>query len=260
MIALTLQYPQIQLFFLVFLRVTAILMSLPIFSGDNVPTMFKAGLALAVALVLYPAIDLAVLPEMDGWLFLTLGVASEVLLGIGVGLAIRLIMAGIQMAGQVAGYQMGLAIANIMDPATSMQTPVLAQAFNLLAMLIFLSINAHHWFFRALVESFAVLPPFQFALSASFIAYLMAMAGNMFVIALKIGAPVIVVLILTSVSFGLMARTVPQMNIFIVAMPLKIIVGLLFIVFSLPYLQPYLRALFDDFGAGLVPLFRLMGS
>jgi len=260
MIALTFQYPQIQLFLLVFVRVTAILMSLPIFSGNNVPNMFKAGLSLAVAFVLYPVIDLAFLPEMDGWIFLTLGVASEVLLGVGVGLAIRLIMAGIQMAGQVSGYQMGLAIANIMDPATSMQTPVLAQAFNLLAMLIFLSINAHHWFFRALVESFAVLPPFQFALSASFIAYLMAMAGNMFVIALKIGAPVIVVLILTSVSFGLMARTVPQMNIFIVAMPLKIVVGLLFIVFSLPYLQPYLQKLFDDFGAGLVPLFRLMGS
>ena len=260
MIALTLQYPQIQLFLLVFLRVTAILMSLPIFSGNNVPNMFKAGLALAVALVLYPVIELAALPEMDGWLFLTVGVASEVLLGLGVGLAIRLMMAGIQMAGQVAGYQMGLAIANIMDPATSMQTPVLAQAFNLLAMLIFLSINAHHWFFRALVESFALLPPFTFGVSASFIAYLMAMAGNMFVIALKIGAPVIVVLILTSVSFGLMARTVPQMNIFIVAMPLKIVVGLLFIVFSLPYLQPYLRELFDDFGAGLVPLFRLMGS
>ena len=88
----------------------------------------------------------------------------------------------------------------------------------------------------------------------------MEMAGTMFIIALKIGAPVIVVLILTSVSFGLMARTVPQMNIFIVAMPLKIVVGLLFVVFSLPYLQPYLRELFDGFGAGLVPLFRLMGS
>jgi flagellar biosynthetic protein FliR len=169
-------------------------------------------------------------------------------------------MAGIQMAGQVSGFQMGLAIANIMDPATSMQTPILAQAFNLMAMLIFLAIDAHHWFFRAMVDSFAIIPPFQFVLSASFVGYLMQTAGTMFVIALKIGAPVIVVLILTSVSFGLMARTVPQMNIFIVAMPLKIIVGLLFVVFSLPYLQPYLRELFDGFGVGLVPLLRLMGS
>jgi len=260
MIALTVSYPQIQLFFLVFLRVTAIVMGLPIFSGNNVPIMFKAGLALAVAWVLFPMMALTVPPEMDGWVFLTLGVISEVLLGVGIGLAIRLIMAGIQMAGQVSGFQMGLAIANIMDPATSMQTPILAQAFNLMAMLIFLTINAHHWFFRALMDSFVILPPFQFSLSASFVGYLMKMAGNMFVIALKIGAPIIVVLILTSVSFGLMARTVPQMNIFIVAMPLKIVVGLLFIVFSLPYLQPYLGELFNHFGAGLVPLFRLMGS
>jgi flagellar biosynthetic protein FliR len=235
-------------------------MSLPIFSGDNVPVMFKAGLALAVALALAPVVDLAAMPAMDGWMPLTLGVASEVLLGLGVGLAIRLILAGIQMAGQVAGFQMGLAIANIMDPATSMQTPILAQAFNLFAMLIFLVINAHHWFLRALVESFTLIPPFQFRLSSSFIGYLVALAGDMFVIALKIGAPIIVVLLLASVSFGLMARTVPQMNIFIVAMPLKIVVGLLFIVFSLPYLQPYLRKLFEDFGAGMVPLFRLMGG
>jgi len=260
MIALTISYSQIQVFFLVFLRVTAIVMSLPIFSGNNVPIMFKAGLALSVAWVLYPMMTLTVPPAMEGWSFLALGVVSEVLLGVGIGLAIRLIMAGVQMAGQIAGYQMGLAIANIMDPATSMQTPILAQAFNLMAMLIFLTINAHHWFFRALVDSFVILPPFEFSLSASFVGYLMKMAGNMFVIALKIGAPIIVVLILTSVSFGLMARTVPQMNIFIVAMPLKIVVGLLFIVFSLPYLQPYLRELFDHFGAELVPLLRLIGS
>lgn len=260
MISLQVSYPQVQLFLLVFLRVTAIVMSLPIFSGNNVPNMFKAGLSIAVALALFPVIDLTVLPEMTGWIFLTLGVTSEVLLGLSVGLAIRLIMAGIQMAGQVSGYQMGLAIANIMDPATSMQTPILAQAFNLMAMLIFLAIDAHHWFFRALADSFAIIPPFEFVLSDSFIGYLMEMAGTMFIIALKIGAPVIVVLILTSVSFGLMARTVPQMNIFIVAMPLKIVVGLLFVVFSLPYLQPYLRELFDGFGAGLVPLLRLMGS
>jgi flagellar biosynthetic protein FliR len=107
---------------------------------------------------------------------------------------------------------------------------------------------------------FTIIPPFQFVLSASFIGYLMEMAGFMFVIALKIGAPIIVVLILTSVCFGLMARTVPQMNIFIVAMPLKIVVGLLFVIFSLPYLQPYLRTLFDGFGAGLLPLLKLMGS
>ena len=260
MISLQVSYPQIQLFLLVFLRVTAIVMSLPIFSGNNVPNMFKAGLSLAVALALFPVIDLTVLPQMAGWIYLTLGVISEVLLGLSIGLAIRLIMAGIQMAGQVSGYQMGLAIANIMDPATSMQTPILAQAFNLMAMLIFLAIDAHHWFFRALADSFAIIPPFEFVLSSSFIGYLMEMAGTMFIIALKIGAPVIVVLILTSVSFGLMARTVPQMNIFIVAMPLKIVVGLLFVVFSLPYLQPYLRELFDGFGAGLVPLFKLMGS
>ena len=158
----------------------------------------------------------------------------------------------IQMAGQVAGYQMGLAIANIMDPATSLQVPILAQAYNLMAMLIFLAIDAHHWFFRSLVESFNLLPLFHFRLSSSVISHLVDTAGAMFVIAVKVGAPVIVVLILTSVAFGLLARTVPQMNIFIVAIPLKIIVGLLFVFFSLPYFSAYLQQLFIVMGESIL--------
>ncbi len=259
MLALRIPFDQLMLFFMVLMRVVAIFAAMPVFSSRNLPNMVKAGLALAIALAVFPALDLGPTDGLGNWGLLTVGVLGEFLLGACIGLLVRLLFAGIQMAGQIAGYQMGLAIANIMDPATSLQIPILAQAYNLLAMLIFLTIDAHHWFFRSLVDSFSLLPLFDFRLSASIISHLFDTAGAMFVIAVKIGAPVIVVLILTSVAFGLLARTVPQMNIFIVAMPLKIVVGLVFVIFSLPYLRLFLIDLFGDFGASLNTVIRMMG-
>ncbi|MDJ0721308.1 MAG: flagellar biosynthetic protein FliR [Desulfobacterales bacterium] len=259
MLALRLPFDQLMLFFMVLLRVVAILAAMPVFSSRNLPVMIKAGLALAIALAIFPVLDLGRVAGLENWALLVVGATGEVLLGACLGLLVRLLFAGVQMAGQIAGYQMGLAIANIMDPATSLQIPILAQAYNLMAMLIFLTIDAHHWFFRSMVDSFHLLPLFNFRLSAPVINHLFDTAGAMFVIAVKIGAPVIVVLILTSVAFGLLARTVPQMNIFIVAMPLKIVVGLAFVIFSLPYCRLFLIALFRDFGTQLNGVIRLMG-
>ena len=259
MIALRLPFDQLILFCMVLMRVAALIAAIPVFSSRNIPVMIKAGLALAIALAIYPILDLRGIDGLNSWGVLVLGAVTEALLGVCIGLLVRLLFAGIQMAGQIAGYQMGLAIANIMDPATSLQIPVLAQAYNLMAMLIFLTIDAHHWFFRSLVDSFDRLPLFQFRLSASLLGHLVDTAGAMFVIAIKIGAPVIVVLLLTSVAFGLLARTVPQMNVFIVAMPLKIVVGLAFVIFSLPYSRLFIITLFRNFSEDLTAVIGLMG-
>jgi flagellar biosynthetic protein FliR len=177
-----------------------------------------------------------------------IGVISEVILGVIIGLSVRMVFSGIQLAGQLAGFQMGLAIANVMDPVTSTQASILAQINNLIAMLIFLSMDAHHWLFRALVESFRMVPPFNVQFGSSVIFQLMGLGGKLFVIAIQVAAPIMAALLLTSVVFGLMARTVPQMNVFIVAMPLKIIVGLLFLALSLPYWVPFLGQLFITMG------------
>jgi flagellar biosynthetic protein FliR len=155
------------------------------------------------------------------------------------------------LAGQLVGYQMGLAMANIMDPATSEQTPLLGQFNNLMAMLLFLTVDAHHLFVKALVASFQIVPPYGFHFSSGVMDQLVNFGGEMFVIAVKLGAPLIAVLLLMSVAFGLAARAVPQMNIFFVAAPLKILVGLLFLTFSLPYMSVFLAALMGELGKAL---------
>lgn len=258
MLSLNISLPQLQLFFLIFLRVGAILMSIPVFDSKSIPLFFKIALAFATSIILFPMLRVDPVPMAPSVFALAVGAAGEILLGLIIGFSVKLIFAGIQLAGQLAGYQMGLALANVMDPSTSEQVPLLAQFNNLFGLLIFISINAHYLFIRALTHSFEMVPPFNVNFSSALMEHLIKMSGNMFVIGIQVGAPVIAALLITSVAFGLIARTVPQMNVFIVAMPLKIGVGLLFLGFGLPYFSVFLENVFGDLGQNIMLMFKAM--
>ena len=259
MLLFNLPLAEIQTFFLIFLRVGAILMAIPLFDSRSIPSLVKAGLAMAVSVLLFPLVNTAPEPVLNDPILFGLRIISEIGIGLAIGLAVKLVFIGIQMAGQIAGFQMGFAIANIMDPATSDQIPILSQFNNLVAILIFFAINAHYWFLKALVESYRLVPIFDVNFNGMLVTQLVTLAGGMFIIAIKIGAPVIAVMLLANVTFGLIARTVPQMHIFIVAMPVKSIVGLLFIGISLPYVVEVLRSIFTELGENVFMLLRAMG-
>lgn len=248
------------MFFLVFLRIGAIVMTMPVFRSQSIPVLFKLGLAFAISMALFSILQLEAVPVFNHIIPFAIGVIGELMIGISIGLSIRLIFAGIQIAGQLVGYQMGLAIANVMDPSTSQQLPILSQFNQLFAMLLLLATNAHHIFLRALAESYRLVPPFGFHFSNSLMQQIVDLGGKMFVIAVQVGAPIIAALLLISVAFGLIARTVPQMNVFIVAIPLKIGVGLLFLGFSLPYLSTFLNSLFRGLSKNIFILLKAMSS
>jgi flagellar biosynthetic protein FliR len=258
MISLNISLPQLQLFFLVFLRIGAILMSMPVFESNAMPHLFKLSLAFTVSLILFPLLKLNPLPVSGSIFTLGIDAAKEILLGLTIGFSVKFIFAGVQLAGQLAGYQMGLAIAQVLDPAGSEQIPLLAQFNNLVALMIFLSINAHYWFIQALVQSYRIVPPLSAQFGGSLMEQLIHLGGNIFVIAIQVGAPVIAVLLVTSAAFGLVARTVPQMNVFIVAMPLKIGVGLIFLGFSLPYFAAFLKKIFNGLGEHILLMLKAM--
>ncbi len=258
MIRLGLSLIQIQLFLLIFLRVTAIVFSAPLFDSRSIPFLFKVGLALAASFFLLPVLKISPYSYFDSVSHLVIGIVGEVLMGLAIGFTIRLLFTAVELAGQLAGYQMGLAIANVFDPLTSSQVPTVAQLENIIAMLIFLVTNAHHLVLRAMVESFRIVPLLGFHFTKSTMALLSNLTGGMFVTAVKIAAPVMVALLLTSLTLGLVARVVPQMNVFIVAMPLKIIIGLFFIGVSLPYMAVFLEHAFVVLGNSLMLAFRTM--
>ncbi len=258
MISLAVSMPQLQLFFLVFLRTGAFLMSIPMLNAPSVPVLFRLALTVAASLLIFPLLSLGSPAAPSDLFTLAAAAAGEVLIGVLAGLSIRLIFEGIQLAGELAGYQMGLAIAEVIDPSSEDQVAILAQFTSLLSTVIFLILNGHHWFVRTLVESYQWVPPFGFRVNGPVLERLVRLTAEMFVIGLKAGAPVMVALLLGTVAFALVARAVPQMNIFVVSMPLNIGLGLVFFGLSLPHLAGYLGHLFSGVARNAMTLLKAL--
>jgi len=258
MLSLSFQLDQIILFLLVLVRVAAVLFVVPFFESRNVPVLVKVGLAFSVTWLLLPRLDINV-PSIDtSPVTLAMGIASEIAIGLIIGLMVQLLFAGVQLAGQLAGLQMGFAIANVVDPASSLQIPMLSQFLNLFTFMIFLTLNIHYYFIKALVDGFETIPLWGAQFDGNLFELIMQTAAHAFVLAVQISAPVMVALMLTSVALGLVARTVPQMQIFIVAMPVKILLGLLFLGFSLPYLSGFLKGALHALGESIRGLMHLL--
>jgi flagellar biosynthetic protein FliR len=219
---------QLKVFFLVLIRVSVVLFLFPIFGGNLFPMMMKAGLSLALSLLFFPivTIDLALFPDtIPAFVIL---VASELVIGLALGLTIRLFFAGVQLAGKLIGFQMGFAIINVMDPQSGTQVSIIDQIGYWVVLLVFLGLNGHHLMISALGESFHLVNIGVITLSPGFYATLQSIAADLFVISLKIGSPAIAALLFVSAAFGISAKFAPQMNILIAAFPVKIIVGLMF--------------------------------
>ncbi len=257
MLLLNLPIEQFQIFLFVLVRVGAILFSIPFLEARNVPMTLKAVLAMAMSVMLMPQLKLPPISISGDPVVLVLGIMGEVAVGLIIGLMVQLLFAGVQLAGQLAGFQMGFAIANVMDPASSLQIPILAQFLNLFALMIFFTINAHYYFIKALVDAFELIPPLAVQFNGQILELMMKTGADAFIIAIQVGAPVMVALLLVNVALGLTARTVPQMQIFVVAMPLQIVLGLLFLGFSLPYVSAFLEHAFSKMGHTIVAMIGL---
>jgi len=247
---------QLQLFIFILLRVSAMVVTIPVFGNRNVPVRAKGGLSLMIAFLLFPFIKFH-LPPLEIF-SLILGMLGEVIIGIIIGFAGRLAFAGVQIAGQLIGFQMGFAVVNVFDPITSEQVSIIAQFQYLIAMLIFLAVDGHHVFLFAIAESYRIILPFDFCFSVELMQSIVEISKDIFIIAVKIGAPVITALLMTSIGFGLIARTVPQINILIVGFPLKIAIGLIGIGLSLPLFTKIMGRVFLAYEVKLNMLFHLM--
>lgn len=245
-----------QTFMIILARIAGILFTAPVFDSRNIPIQVKAGLSAALAIVLFPSID-ARFVSNSVWV-LGGSLLGEAVVGMIIGLGARIIFSAVELAGQVIGFQMGLGIVGVIDPFSQAQSSLLAQFQNILAMMLFFVLNIHHIFLAAVAKSYQLVPISGFTLSGPLLKILMSMAANMFVLSMKIGAPIMAVNLFVSVGLGIVARTVPQINVFIVGFPLKIGVGLLTLGISLPFLGAAIRTAFTSIGPHVDALLRAM--
>jgi len=218
---------------MIFLRVSTIMILIPVLGHNLVPGTAKAGLIALVTILLYPVVspNITVLSP-EPVMFVLLGV-QEILLAAILAMLGQLVFTAVQFAGQVMSYQMGMAIANVFDPATSAQGAVIGQLASILAMLMWLAVGAHHAFILALAESFSILPigsPWFF----SGWEVLNDAAAQMFVLGLRLVAPVLLLLFFVYVALGLVSRAVPQIQVFFVSFPLTVGLGLFTFALALP--------------------------
>jgi len=233
-------------FSVLFLRAASFIFTAPIIGSRNVPITVKGGLSLAVAIVVYPVIPHALFGQVPPNLpTFALIVAREIIIGMAIGYGARLVFDGVQFGAQYVAFMMGLGIANVLDPQSEAQIPIIAQMEGVIAFILFITIGGHLWFISAFYDSYSILPTGGFQMvSGTWVLYLSKMVGKLFVIAMKVNAPIWAALLFTQVCMGIVARMIPQINIFIVGFPLQIAVGFFVMAFSMGVLATVLERYF----------------
>jgi flagellar biosynthetic protein FliR len=227
---------QILMVILVFLRVSAMLFVIPAFGERTVPVRVKGGLAILITLMIYPLIraDVPSLLREAQSFAIVAAMIGEILIGLTIGLAARMIFAGIQYAGEIIGVKMGFYMISIIDPVSSTHVNKIAEFQYIIALLVYLAVDAHHIFISAILDSYRMVAPFSYQFSGALMETLIRFSANIFLTAVKIGAPIMAVLFFTNTALGVIARTVPQINIFIIGFPVQIAVGLIFFGLTAP--------------------------
>lgn len=226
-------------------RILGLIMVAPMFGHRAVPARVKVGLGVGMTLIVAPA--LPPMPEvgLGSWYGLAI-LVQQFLIGVGIGFVMRIAYAAADAAGEIIGLQMGLGFAAFFDPQSAGQTLVIGRFLNLLALLVFLAVNAHLLLIRVLVESFQALPIAQPPLSALGFYTLASFGSTVFAVGLQLALPLIAILLIANLALGILTRSAPQLNIFAIGFPITLTVGLVMLTFTLPYFLPQLEVLFRE--------------
>lgn len=249
-------------FMLILTRVSGMLVSGPMFNLNGIPQMTKVGMAFAFAFIFFPLyagfngysapMDL---PQLVWMAF------QEFIIGLLVGFVAEMLFIAFRMAGEYLAVQMGLSSSAVLDPVSGVQTPVLGQLYFIIAIWFFLSLNVHHALIIGMDKSFYWIPLGQGITEVGLLAQrFIALGSDLFVVALLTGLPVMGILLTLEVALSFVAKVMPQMNIFMVALPLKAAVGLAVLMASIPFMPKFLKTHFAQMVQHLFGIFNGMSQ
>ncbi|TDX51916.1 flagellar biosynthetic protein FliR [Orenia marismortui] len=249
---------QIYNFSLILSRILGFLLIAPIFGSKSLPNRFKLALAFLITILLFPLVADQNIQFPNQLLIILFRIVVELLIGFIIGFIMLLNFIAIQLAGQFIDTRMGFAMANVMDPQNGMKAPLVGQFQNILATLVFLSINAHHHLLKVLSDSFTIVEITKFQSSKDLIPSLFRIIGNLLPLGFKLALPIIAILFIVDLAFGLVARVVPQINVFMMGLPTKTFVGLLFLSLIMPSYINHLQLIFSDAVEDIYQILKLM--
>lgn len=247
----------IVIYMLIFTRLTGLLQSAPFFSTLQAPTMTKLWFGATIAFILYPIVfanKSFILPHsMPEFIIL---MAIEYFIGYLIGFVANLFLEGARMTGSILSIQMGLSMSEALDPATGVNSPELSKIYIYLTTLIFLATGAHQMLFVSIFNSFSAIPMGILPVfSPEIVSSMVQLFGALFKIAFGIALPIFSVLLISDMLLGMMNKMMPQMNIYMVALPVKIYIGLFLILAFLSGTIVFLQGVISNYMQAINLLF-----
>ncbi|WP_248926359.1 flagellar biosynthetic protein FliR [Paenibacillus hamazuiensis] len=247
---------------LVFCRISSFFVVAPVFSSRNVPAPFKIGFICFITFITFSMVGFSSSVTFDSLYWLS--IVRELLIGIILGFIAYMFFTAVQIAGSFIDIQMGFGIANVIDPMTGASSPMLGNFKYMIAMLLFLSLNGHHFLLKAIMESYQWVPlnneTFAKVYGGQISEFMLRTFAMVFALSLQMAAPLIVAFFLTDVGLGFLARVAPQFNIFALGMPLKIFIGFVLLILLFPGFLLIFQDLFASMFDSLQKLTNVLGN
>lgn len=230
----------------------------PILGHQSIPVQVKVGFGLFFAFVMYP-IAAGKAPVINAeFLSLVIMVLKEVIVGLMLGFATGLLFAGARFAGELISIDTGLSAATMFDPESNMQASIISEFMYLLMLMVFLLLNGHHFVLETLYLSYTAVPIGGLTFNGAALTEMLQLSAFMFVVAIKLAAPVVVAMFLINVALSILSRVMPQMNVFALAFPLKIGAGFIAVVVAAPLLVFVFKKLLTGFEANILELVKAL--
>ena len=244
-------------FFIVLLRISGIFITAPILSAKNVPIVLRISLSIILALIFYNRVPPVEINYPDSFYYYLLAF-KELMVGLLLGVIPTVMFAAINFAGTIIGFMMGFSIVNVLDPQSQTQISIIASMETILATFLFVVLDGHHIFIKMIGLSYETVPIAGFGFHEIQIKFIMRITADLFIVGFQLGAPLIIALLLANIIMGFMARSIPQLNIFVVGFPITIGLGLLLLFLGLPHLMRAFEILFFNFEAQIIQLINLL--
>lgn len=245
------------LFIVVFTRLSGLLISAPLLSTYPIPIQVKTWFMASIALIMFPLVlAKAGFAVPTSILELTVILLKEFMIGYITGFVANVVFIGVEIAADLVSMQMGLTAAQALNPMTGDTSPILSQAYTILASMVFITMNAYQWIFAAIYKSFEIMPPgYGFTVTGTFAHNVTYLTCQMFVIGLKIALPIFSVLLISDVLLGFVSKMMPKMNIFMVALPVKIYIGLILFIMLVSPTWSQIKILLEQYLPSIIPVF-----
>ncbi len=243
---------QVAAFLLVLTRTSGIFFISPFLGSMNVSARVRGCAAVALAVILFPVVvKESVVQAPATVIMFAFTVAKEMFVGWLIGLVGYITLSAINMAGKIMDMQVGFAMVQMMDPTTQQQTGLIGTFLYNLSIIYFLITNGHHVIISALAESFRVIPLDSMVWNDSLPQFMNDLTAGIFMNGMKIAMPVTFAILLTNVGLGILARTMPQMNIFVVGIPMQLMIGITMVSMVLPFYILFLDVIFNEMYANI---------